>query len=91
MFQWGADDFDLERLDHFLASTLLSHWIRIQCNAFQHNFMQVIKQPATHFRKVSTDWDSSLEHEGKTLGIRDLRGTTIFGVSLISKLPFYQN
>lgn len=52
--EWGADCFDSESLDNFLATTLLSHWIRIQCNAFQHNFMQVIKQNATHFRKETT-------------------------------------
>jgi len=52
--EYGADFLDNESLDHFLATTLLSHWIRIQCNAFQHNFMQVIKQKPSHFQKEAT-------------------------------------
>jgi len=39
-------------LDHFLATTILAHWIRIQCNAFQHNFLQVIKHNPNHYRKL---------------------------------------
>lgn len=42
---------EYESLDHFLATTILSHWIRIQCNAFQHNFLQVIQQNPNHYRK----------------------------------------
>lgn len=52
--EYGVENLDVEKLDHFLASTLLSHWIRIQCNAFQHNFMQVIKHNPNHYRKETT-------------------------------------